>query len=60
MKRVAMNDTISTVTQKSSQSQQRLPSGVGLLFHDMNNLIILMVLFIATFAAGVFMSPSIL
>ena len=55
-----MNDTISAGTQKSSQSQQELPSGVGLLFHEMNNLIILILLFIATFAAGVFMSPSIL
>ena len=55
-----MNGTIYAAAQKSSQSQQKLPSIVGLLFHDMNNLIILIVLFIATFAAGVFMSPSIL
>ena len=55
-----MNDTISAGTQKSSQSQQELPSGVGLLFHEMNNLIILAVLFIVTFGVGVFMSPSIL
>lgn len=55
-----MNDTISAGTQKSSQSQQELPSGVGLLFQDMNNLILLVVLFIVTFGAGIFLSPSIL
>jgi len=60
LRRIAMNDTISAGTQKSSQSQQELPSGVGLLFQDMNNLILLVVLFIVTFGAGIFLSPSIL
>lgn len=54
-----MNDTLSAGTQKST-SQQELPTGLGLLFQDTNNLILILVLFLAAFAAGTLLSPSIL